>query len=130
MVQLPATAAHAYQRLDPRIEWRGRLANHGLRATRARVAVLEGLAEVRVADVTQVRSHLQGAAPGLSKQSIYTILHDLETCGLVFRVPVSGPRRHALDADRSAYLRSECGQPRDGSLRHASRQFNNTHEEK
>lgn len=62
----------------------------GLRATAGRVAVLEALHSLPHTDAERIFRRVSGVLPTTSIQSVYNILTDLTTAGLIRRIEPAG----------------------------------------
>ncbi len=77
------------------LEWAARIRAAGLRVTKQRLAVLEALHLTPHASAEEVLAHVRTALPGISVQSVYTVLHSLTAAGLLRQLDLANsPARY------------------------------------
>lgn len=88
----------------------------GLRVTTARVAVLAALHAQPHASADTIFAEVDQRAPGTTLQSVYNVLHDFATAGLVRRIqPAGQPMRFEarIDDNHHHLVCTGCGRVED-----------------
>ncbi|WP_313822055.1 Fur family transcriptional regulator [Citricoccus sp.] len=98
------------------LAWAARMRSAGLRVTQQRLAVLDALHDSPHATADAVLEHVRRRLPGITVQSIYTVLHSLTDAGLLRQLDLANsPARYETRvADNHHHaVCTECGRIED-----------------
>ncbi|WP_413542971.1 Fur family transcriptional regulator [Citricoccus nitrophenolicus] len=77
------------------LAWAARMRKAGLRVTKQRLAVLDALHQTPHGTADEVLDHVRQSLPGITVQSIYTVLHSLTGAGLLRQLDLANsPARY------------------------------------
>ncbi|MEV4900819.1 Fur family transcriptional regulator [Citricoccus sp. NPDC055426] len=98
------------------LAWAARMRAAGLRVTKQRLAVLDALHARPHATADEVLAHVRQSLPGITVQSVYTVLHSLTGAGLLRQLDLANsPARYETRVEDNHHhaVCTDCGRIED-----------------